>query len=261
MSPRALATVIALLLATNAAAGTMQARFQEANGHYYEKRFEQAREAYTDLTERYQLNNAVLFYNLGNAHFMLGELGRAILSYKRALEASPDEGLERRLRDNLDRCVEALIDRHRKDVGSVTVLDETHGVAYSLFHLLSADAAAIVLTVFWMLFFGALIARRLARGEALRRGLRTAAWSVAVPLVLAMLLFTGNVLTTRSVERGIVVENNVQMRDGRHPNAPASDVPEGLEVQVVDATDPTETRIRLSNGKEGWVPTGAVEPI
>ncbi len=261
---RSLAVALLLLFAwtTPAAADTIRDRFDEANGHYYKKRYAQARDGYQDLIDRYQIRNAVLYYNLGNAHYELKALGRALLNYKRALESEPEESLERRIRDNMDRSVEALIDRHRKDVGrSVTVLDETHGVLYSLFHLISNWWAGVVLAVFWVLLFGVLIARRLIGSPEVRRALRTAALSLAVPMLLALILFVGNIATTRAVERGIVVQDNVQMRDGRHPNAPASDVPEGLEVRIIDTMDPNETRIRLSNGKEGWVPAKSVEAL
>ncbi len=242
---------IALSPAT-ATAETIEERFQEANGHYYREDFANARAAYEALAEQYHIRNAVLFYNLGNAHYMLSNPGRAILSYKRALEAEPDDALEAKIRDNLERCVEALIDRHRKDVGSVTVLDETHGVAYSIFQLVPPNVLAALFALLWLAFFAVLCARLLSDDPTHRRALRT---------TLAALLFVGNAVTSERVERGIVVQDNVQMRDGKHPDAPASDVPEGLEVRIIDTTDPNETRIRLSNGKEGWVPAESVEAI
>ncbi|MFT5357643.1 MAG: hypothetical protein ACI9KE_004880 [Polyangiales bacterium] len=245
-----------------ASAATIEERFQEANGHYYKKRYTQARAIYEDLLGRYQITDPVLQYNLGNTYYHSDKFGRAILAYKRALQLDPSEGLERKIRDNVERCVEALMDRHRKDVSrSVTVLDETHGVVYSLFHLMTVTQIAVAFGLFWLAFFGVLIARRFVSSREHRRGLRNAAISLAVPLVLAGILFAGNRITSETVIRGVILDSNVQMRDGRHPEAPASDVPEGLEVRLIDTTDPTETHIRLSNGKEGWIPAASVEAI
>ncbi|MFT7623588.1 MAG: hypothetical protein ACI9WU_002771 [Myxococcota bacterium] len=257
------AALALLLLGGPALAGaeTIQERFQSANGQYFKKDYKGAGRAYRDLVERYNLRDAVLYYNLGNANYMQGDLGLAILSYKRALETDPDDAFETKIRDNLDRCVEALIDRHRKDVGSVTVLDETHGVVYSIFQLAPPTALATVFGLLWLAFFGVLITRRLPPLAGRRASLRTARRALLLPLIIVGVLFVGNAVTADSVVRGIVIKDNVQLRDGKHPDAPASDVPEGLEVRIVDQTDPNETRIRLSNGKEGWVSAEAVEAI
>ena len=56
-------------------------------------------------------------------------------------------------------------------------------------------------------------------------------------------------------------ERVVATREVPGRQAQYADIPEGLEVRVLDTTDPKETRIRLSNGKEGWVPAEAVETI
>ena len=240
-----------VFLAGPALADSMAERFAEANGLYFKKRYAKAADIYGDLISRYKLNDAVLYYNLANAHYQQKNLGLAVLNYKRARRAQPSEGLESKIKDNLERTTEALIDRHRRDVArSVTVLDETHGAAYSIFHLMSADVIAWVFAGLWCLFFVALILRK------------KALWvTVSVPVLAAAVLLIGNMVTASTVERAIVVKDNVQMRDGRHKNAPMADIPEGLEVRVLDTTDPKETRIRLSNGKEGWVPAEAVETI
>ncbi|MBN2829125.1 MAG: tetratricopeptide repeat protein [Candidatus Cloacimonetes bacterium] len=60
------------------------AQFVKANDLYAEKEFDKALEAYTNLTER-GIENANLYYNIGNCHIRTNNLGLAILNYKKAL--------------------------------------------------------------------------------------------------------------------------------------------------------------------------------
>lgn len=262
---RSVTAVVGALVATLACghyaqAASLQDRFQEANGHYSKNRFGQAKALYLNLIEDFQLENPVVFYNLANTHFRIGELGYAVVNYKRALNLNPDEDLEAAIRDNLERTTEALVDRHRKrDV--VQVFDQTHGVAYSVFHLAPAPVVAIVFLVLWCLFFGGLIWRRMSRGATARRIARITALVVIAPLVLSGILMIGNMVTGDAVERGVVIADNVLLRDGKHRDAAATDIPEGLEIRILDDSDPCIVEIQLSNGKRGWVPSGAIERI
>ena len=261
----------ALLLVVSVALGTMalpepvraedglQDRFQEANGHYYKKRYGQAKGIYQELIDTFHIRNAVVFYNLANTHHQLRELGRAVVNYKRALAMQPDDALAQRIRDNLEKTTEALIDRHRKEE-IVQVLDETHGVAFAVAHLIPDRLIASFFLAFWALFFGALIARRLL-GERHRRLLKVVAIVVSVPLVLSGILLGTNIITGETTDRAVIVEDNVLLRDGKHRDASATEVPEGLEVRILDDSDPCQARIQLSNGKQGWVPARAIERI
>ena len=58
-------------------------RFFEANQAYKNHQYQQAIDGYRHLIEN-GFENGQIYYNLGNAYFRLGNLGRAILSYERA---------------------------------------------------------------------------------------------------------------------------------------------------------------------------------
>src|SRR3954465_16005286 len=62
--------------------------FARANQAYTEARFQEAAEAYENLVQSGQWN-ANLFYDLGNAYYRLGNFGKAILNYERALALDP----------------------------------------------------------------------------------------------------------------------------------------------------------------------------
>ena len=64
------------------------ATFTRANADYAAGKFPSAIEGYESLVKSGQWNPS-LFYNLGNAYFRTGDLGRAILNYERALALDP----------------------------------------------------------------------------------------------------------------------------------------------------------------------------
>lgn len=64
--------------------------FLDASTAYNEGRYEDAAKGFTAVAET-GARNAALFYNLGNAWFKSGDLGRAILWYERAKRLAPTD--------------------------------------------------------------------------------------------------------------------------------------------------------------------------
>lgn len=78
---------IAFAFAATAFAGPVE-DFIEANQFYSKGKFDEARRLYESVVESKHYS-ANLFYNLGNAEYRLGDKGRAILNYERALALDP----------------------------------------------------------------------------------------------------------------------------------------------------------------------------
>jgi tetratricopeptide (TPR) repeat protein len=77
-------SAIVSLAAASAAFGQVDARFAKANQEYAAGQFKEAIDDYEAVVRAGQ-STANLFYDLGNAYFRAGDLGRAILNYERAL--------------------------------------------------------------------------------------------------------------------------------------------------------------------------------
>ena len=72
------------------AVGTLhadQAAFEKANTLYKDGKHAEAAEAYLELSQTGVSAN--LLFNMGNAYFKAGELGRALAAYQRALHLAP----------------------------------------------------------------------------------------------------------------------------------------------------------------------------
>lgn len=78
-----------LLVANVFYAQDEQKIFESANEMYKQQNYEKAIEFYKTLEKR-NLVSSELFYNIGNAHYKLNEVGPAIFYYEKALQLDPD---------------------------------------------------------------------------------------------------------------------------------------------------------------------------
>ena len=84
---------IILILITVASVGATpvtDSLFLQGNQAYEDKDFESAIDKYLAALD-HGVESASLHYNLGNAYFKAGDLGRAVLSYSRARRLAPDD--------------------------------------------------------------------------------------------------------------------------------------------------------------------------
>lgn len=245
------AAVLAVLLAL--APPAPADLFADANRRYQEGAFAEALDGYRHLTEQ-GYHNATLFYNIGNCYFKLGELGKAILHYERALRLSPG-----------DDDVEANLALAR----SLTVDEVTPAPRFWLFRVVEwwvtvLPRQALILTVgfAWFALAGAVTLRILARGPvAARWGTRGAL--VAAGCVVAF----GTNLAVRELEIGRPEEAIIMPSEVAVQSAPTADpslqvfaIHEGTKVRIHRSAEGW-SEIVLEDGKVGWVPVEAIERI
>lgn len=71
--------------------------------------FQKAALAFERLNREGSIENGKLYYNIGNIHFRLGDLGRAILNYRKAERLTPhDANLQQNLDYARSRCVDKI---------------------------------------------------------------------------------------------------------------------------------------------------------
>ncbi len=257
--------VAALCLAAvplSAGAATLQQQFQEANGRYWKGDYAEAARLYEDLVARYRLDNPELYFNLGNAYLKQQRLGAAVLYYRRALAAAPSPDTQAAAEANLSKARELLRTRSQEARKAGQLLyDETHGVFYTIFHLLRADTLAVLLLGSYLGFVALLLVRRLFRSDLRRRVLRPLAVALGIVAAIFGVLTVGNAYTSVDLVLGVVVRPDATLRSGRSPDAPAVALPEGLEVRLLGAPDDGFVRVQLGNGREGYVAEDVVKQI
>jgi len=249
---RIVVTLLALCAARELPAQTPEQLLRQANQLYQQGKFSEARDAYgAILAGGYE--SPELLYNLGNACYKSGSVPAAILNYERARRLLPgDEDL----RHNLQIANMVITDRI-EPAPRLFVWDYWDGIKewFSL--------SGLTLTVY---LFYALVAAMasvffLARTYALRKiAVLTGSGMFVIFLFLLVVLIARLGDVTRTDE-AIVMSQIVTVKNS--PDAKSSDafvLHGGVKVQVIDRVG-TWSKVRIADGKVGWLEASAVEAI
>lgn len=250
---RALLVLLAVMLApslVHAQSESLPDLFRAANQSAFQGRYDVAARGYEQLVEL-GVDDPDVYYDLGLAYAHVGQHGRAIAAFARALRARPGDagalaGLE---------ASRAVLGRRRAERHGEAVVDAGTTLGESLFVSVSEDVLAVVVLALTALFFALLTGLTLVRRdrERLRLGL-----GVATPLVGIALVVAGVGLAARSgaFDPGppaIVVVEGAPVREG--PSATATERHEALEGEraYVLGTEPGFAHVILGGGREGWI--------
>jgi tetratricopeptide (TPR) repeat protein len=241
-----------LLVAGFALADEAVSLFNQANKFYEAGDYQQAAAAYEKILAAGKSNWQV-YYNLGNAYYKQKNYGKAILNYERA---------QRLNRDNED------ID-FNLDLANLTVADRITAMPRSLaviwldkaIHFFTFEIAAACMAIFWVLSFAGGIIWMLARREFGRSWGRRLVWSAGAVWLIFALVFAILAYEQTTVHEAIVLAPRVVVR-----SSPASDATEmfilheGVKVRLQESSG-TWQRIKLADGKVGWLEAKTIEKI
>lgn len=246
----ALCLLVSGLAVCTAGDSSFDSLFQLGNQHYTAGDFSLAKDAYQTLIKQ-GCNDPAVLYNLGNSFLKTGDIGRAMVNYRRAARIRPGD---MDIRANLELA---------RTLVSKPIEDET---ATGLFHgvLIAAETfGAPALTGFvgflWLVLFGLLIAGIVARRKRLRRRFFRGVWAAAVVCIIMMTLLGTLIVDREFTRHAVAVGDPVIARSG--PGEHFTDVYEqqpGYEM-VVRREQSGWMEVMLPNGYTGWVPRNTVE--
>jgi len=192
-----------------------------------------------------------ILYNLGNVHARRGELGRAVVAYRRAMRLSPGDA---DLRRNL-----SWVRTHAADRDLEAASPSPIKALLTLVARASLDVwAALLALLVWALAAG--VAVLWWRGGAtppVRRLLLGLSGTLAVVAVVTAFRWHDE----RVVDHAVVVAPQVVLRSGPDASFPeVLTVHDGLELRIEDRREDWR-QVGLGGDWKGWLPADAVEPI
>jgi tetratricopeptide (TPR) repeat protein len=244
--------LVAMLLPMSLWAITPEQQVLEANKAYYGGHYENAVASYEKVTHE-GFASPILYYNLGNAYFKLGNMPLAILYYEKAHKLAPaDADITHNIRLANTRIVDKI------EPVPVLFYIRWWNNARNLF---SPDTYAKVslalLSFFWIFLAYYFLARR--------RSLRVTSFYCALIFLITSLF--GMVLAADShhhalnPDEAIVLEPSASVKSS--PDDKSVDlfvIHEGTKVQVMDRIGDWE-EIKIANGNSGWIQTNAILEI
>lgn len=224
----------------------------QAGEYYRNGEFDNAIKTYEELKSN-GYEGTSLYFNLANSYYRIGQLGYAVLNYERALKLSPsDEDVKHNLAfanlSTVDRIQPLptffLFEWWESILTSLTVNGWTY-LVYIFFILL------IILIVIYF-FAKTTFQEKLILFSGLGM--------LAIFLMLISLLIV-KINREENVIEGVIIEQSITVKTS--PDIKSTDafvIHEGLKVNLEDKLD-NWVKIRLADGKVGWIDNNAVEKI
>jgi tetratricopeptide (TPR) repeat protein len=237
--------------ATLSAQSTGDAEAMAASNNLYESGlYVEAAQVYQQLVDQGHRNGA-LYYNLGNAYYKQGDLGRAILNYRRAERLVPRDS---DVRANLELARSQTVDLIDRAESAFLIQGLVAAQAW-----LTLNEVAVVSFAMWVLLVALLLGVMYGPPGRLRRGSLYASLAVGIVLIAAAASLAGRTYDRRSHHDVVVLAQEVDVLSGPDPQYVTEfTLHSGAEVRLIEKRG-NWARITLPAGElQGWVPAGAV---
>ena len=241
-----------ILLSVMAFSQSVQQSLKDANQYYKSGNYKGAITGYeAAIHGGYQ--GVSLFYNLGNAYYRTGKFGLAIYYYEKAFQLSPDD---EDIQHNLIIANSKIIDR--VDVVPKFFLFSWWEAMQNLFHPYAWKVFMFLVYLCLIFLIGIFFT---AKKPSIKKYSFFSAVSVLFILMLSLVLFITQQHQIENYHYGIVLEQTVNVKSS--PDEKSSDafiLHEGIKVKVEDKLEGWN-KIRLSDGKIGWMESSAIAII
>ena len=226
--------------------------FEQANQLYLQAKYPDAIAQYEKIVHS-DYESGELYFNLGNAYYKSGNIQKAILNYERAKQFLPrDEDVQFNLQlanlqvvDKIDAVPRLFIFRWVDSLLTLFSLPTMGWIVYSFFIL--------TLTVFAYFLY--------AQTYAQKRLSMFAGLVFSAALILTIIGFGVQSYKESNTEFAIVMNDVANIKSA--PDSNGNDLfvlHKGLKVQVLDSVNHWR-KIRLADGKIGWIPEDNCESI
>lgn len=226
--------------------------FEEGNRLYLQAKYAEAIAQYEKVVERGD-ESGELYFNLGNAYYKSGKIQKAILNYERAKQLLPgDEDIQFNLQlanlqvtDKIDAVPKLFIYRWFDSLITMFSLTTMGWIVY-IFFLLTLAAFA------YFLYAPTYLQKRVSMFVG---------FVFSMALILTMIGFGVQSYKESNTEFAIVMSDAANIKSA--PDSKGNDLfvlHKGLKLQVLDSVNHWR-KIRLADGKVGWIPENDCEII
>jgi tetratricopeptide (TPR) repeat protein len=226
--------------------------FDNANKLYLEQKYDAAINQYESILKN-GYENGELHFNLGNAYFKLGKIQNAIINYERAKKFIPnDEDVQFNLQlanvqvvDKIDAIPDLFVFRWIDSALTLFSLKTMAWLMYFLFML-------VLIAFSYFLFARSYVQKRVS----LMSGI-----IFSIFLVIGIFNFLIQSYRESNTEYAIVMSDVANIKSA--PDSKGNDLfvlHRGLKIQVLDNVNKWH-KIKIADGKVGWIPQGQIEII
>lgn len=219
--------------------------FEQGKTLYKAEKYVEAITSWMKILDNNQ-HSAALYYNLGNAHYKLNNIGPSIYYYEKALQLAPSDS---DIKNNLAFAQNATVD-------DIEPLPKTIFFKWyqSLSGLLTFDGWAISVVIFSMSFVLLFLVYYFSYSEGKKRLFFVSSLFMVVFLLVALSMAFSTYNDSEKNQPAIIFAESIEVKSAPSLGSEAAfELHEGTKVQII-ARDGDWLRIEIANGKDGWIP-------
>ena len=245
--------LISLVLCSNIAFGSEVGDLMKAGNDYYQrKQYDKAIDTYQKVMQM-GYEGVSLYYNLGDAYYREGKIGYAILFFEKAHRLSPG-----------DNDV-----NHNLAIANTKTVDKINTMPqFFLFQWWESLLAFFTLTgwtylayIFYIFLLVSIGLYFFLKRPRFQRYSFFAGLISLVALVITASLLIIKLNRELNIKSAIIIETSVNVKQAPDPtSSDAFVIHEGLKVREEDHVD-NWVKIKLQDGKEGWMPQKDLKTI
>ncbi|UCH64485.1 MAG: tetratricopeptide repeat protein [Ignavibacterium sp.] len=225
---------------------------EKGNTFYREGEYEKAIDEYNKLVDEGHLGTS-LFYNLGNSYYRIGKIGLSILYYERALKLSPSD---EDIKHNLNFARLSTVDRIQP-LPTFFLFEWWEAILNSF----TENGWAYIVFILYLLVIYLAGSYFFARSIKQQKLVLFSGVVALFVLAISISLLVVKINREATAKSGVILEQFVTVKSSPDPQSTDSFViHEGLKVNLEDNLDEW-VKIRLADGKVGWIENNYVEQI
>ncbi len=240
------------LIGSSIFAQNIETLMKTGNEAYQNNKYSEAIDNYQKIIKQGYISSE-LFYNLGNAYFKNNKLGKAILYYEKALKLSPlDEDAAYNLKIAKARTVDKI-----KEIPQLFIV-RWWNILLSVFN---TSGWQIIVLVFYFLLLASIGVYFLIKNINIQRIAFILGFFNLIAFAISVILLISSYTRETSNNYGILQKSVASVKIS--PDSQSNDafvIHEGSKFLIEDKVN-NWVKIKLADGKVGWLPENTFETI
>ncbi|RFN59290.1 tetratricopeptide repeat protein [Marixanthomonas ophiurae] len=244
--------ILGMLLVSALGFAQNDALFEQGKENYKNAKFSEAVTNWKKIVDNGQ-QSAELYFNLGNAHYKLNNIGPSIYYFEKALQLQPnDDDIKTNLAfaenariDVIEPLPKTIFSRWYKNVSGV--------FTYNGWAIVSVIGVILFVLLFLLYWFSISETKK-------RVYFTTSLFSVVVCITALVMAFQTYVDFNKNKPAIIFAENTEVKGEPNMGSDTAFELHEGTKVQII-GNEQNWVRIELADGKDGWMPVNDLKQL
>ena len=226
--------------------------FSQGNDLYNKGKYAEAIEAYQEVLNRNE-HSAELYFNMGNAHYKLNNIGPSIFYFEKALQLEPND---KEIMNNLSFAQNMTIDAIGRvpEVGFSRLFNNLiKRFSYNAWAIIGVSAVFMFVCLFLIYRFAYVSSRK-------RLAFVLSLLSLVIAFMAVFMAFQRQRLDRNDQPAIVYVQESRVKTEPNRRSEEAFRLHEGTKVQIIDTLD-NWCKIKLSDGSIGWIDSEEIRAL